>query len=123
MDLQRAVQDVLLGSALAQVAAAFRQDLIAAFDFRPDEVYAETFADETATFMRKVARKLGDEHTGRDRVGAALCDWVQQVDHYEAWDALLSGFEFEGKEQLIRRGRRMFPGPLTAHWRRGGEEV
>ena len=29
----------------------------------------------------------------------------------------LAMFEFEGKTRLIERGRRMFAGPMTAHWR------
>jgi hypothetical protein len=66
--------------------------------------------------MRKFARHLGDRHAGDPRVGQALRDWVELSDHYEAWDALLSGFRCEGRETLLRRGRMMFPRPLTAHW-------
>jgi len=116
MDLRRAVEDVLLGAPLGQIAAAYRQDLIEAFDFRPEEVTKDTFADETASFMKKVARHLGDRHAGDQRVLQALHDWVLGVEDYEAWDALLSGFDFHGKAALIRRGRMLFPGPLTAHW-------
>jgi hypothetical protein len=116
MDLPRAVDDVLLGASLRQIAAAYRQHLIDAFDFRPDEVTPTTFAAETTAFMRKVARHLGDRHRGDARVLAALREWVASVDHYEAWDALLAGFEFAGKAALVRRGRVLFPGPLTAHW-------
>jgi hypothetical protein len=46
----------------------------------------------------------------------ALREWVVRVEHYEAWDALLAGFDFHGKAALVRRGRMLFPGPLTAHW-------
>ena len=35
---------------------------------------------------------------------------------YEAWDALLTHYQFDGKEELIRRGRVLFAGPMTAHW-------
>ena len=112
---------MLLGASLQQVAAAYRQSLIDAFDFRPEETTVETFADETAVFMRRVARQLGDRHAGDARVLRALHDWVLRVDHYEAWDALLSAFEFQGKATLIRRGRMLFPGPLTAHWSAGDE--
>lgn len=42
------------------------------------------------------------------------------VDHYEAWDALLAGFDFPGKAALVRRGKMRFPGPLTAHWPEDG---
>lgn len=116
MNVDRAVQDVLLGASLGSVAAAYRQDLIEAFGFRPEEVRPDTFAAETEKFMRRLCRQLGDRHGGDPRVEWALREWVLLVDHYEAWDALLSGFEFDGKEALVRRGRVLFPGPLTAHW-------
>ena len=121
MDLPRAVEDILLGASLRQVAAAYRQDLIEAFDFRPEEVTPATFSTETTAFMKKVARHLGDRHRGETRVLAALREWVMQVDHYEAWDALLAGFDFQGKAALVRRGRVLFPGPLTAHWEAADE--
>ncbi|MBX3463678.1 MAG: hypothetical protein KF830_10930 [Planctomycetes bacterium] len=119
MDLAQAVRDVLEGSSLREVAAAFRADLIAHFGFRPEEVTAATFRAEADQFMRKLARHLGDRHAGEPRVGEALRQWVGLTDHYEAWDALLSGFTVEGREALVRRGRVMFPGPLTAHWTDG----
>lgn len=122
MDLRRAVEDVLLGASLRQVATSYRESLIEAFHFRPEEVTKSTFAEETTAFMKKVARHLGDRHAGDPRVLTALQDWVLFVDHYEAWDALLSGFDFHGKSGLIRRGRVMFPGPLTAHWVDSGRE-
>lgn len=116
MDLESAVRDVLLGASLASVAAGNRQNLIETFAFRPEEVTPDTFRKETESFMRRLCRVLGDRHGGDARVQWALREWVLQVDLYEAWDALLSGFEFEGKEALVRRGRVLFPGPLTAHW-------
>ncbi|MBL9076424.1 MAG: hypothetical protein JNL08_02905 [Planctomycetes bacterium] len=116
MDLALAVRHVLEGSSLRQVAAEYRGDLIAHFGFRPEEVTAETFRAEVEQFLRRLARHLGDRHAGEPRVGEALRQWVRHTDHYEAWDALLSGFTVEDREALVRRGRVMFPGPLTAHW-------
>ena len=116
MELQAAVKDVLYGASLAQVAAGLREQLIKDFGFRPEEVTPSTVQTEVAAFMRKLARHLGDRHAGDVRVGSALKDWVMRCDHYEAWDALLSGFAVEGRESFVRRGRVMFPGPLTAHW-------
>jgi hypothetical protein len=66
--------------------------------------------------MRRFARHLGDRHAGDPRAATALRSWILACDHYEAWDALLSGFVFDGRDALVRRGRMMFPGPLTAHW-------
>lgn len=115
-DLLRAAEDVLLGATMRQVAAEYREQLIEDFGFRPEEVTPQTFQAETAAFMRSLARHLGDRHPGDARVGEALATWVRFTDHYEAWDALLSGFEPEGKQALIERGRVLFPGPLTRHW-------
>lgn len=116
MDLHAAVADVLLGSSLRQVAAAYRDGLIRDFAFRPDEITSDTFRTEVGLFMRRLARHLGDRHAGDIRVGHALRDWIRSNDDYEAWDALLSGFVVEGREALVRAGRMRFPGPLTAHW-------
>ena len=75
-----------------------------------------TFRNETRAFMNKLCRALGDRHPGNPHVCAALHDWVRGVSDYEAFDALLSGFRFEGRHAVLERGRVLFPGPLTAHW-------
>jgi hypothetical protein len=116
MQLERAVKEILLGASVQSVGAAYRQDLIDAFGFRPEEVRPETFTAETESFQRRLCRLLGDRHAGNRRVGQALHDWVMLSDHYEAFDALLSAFDFPGKEALVQRGRRLFPGALTSHW-------
>ena len=115
-ELSRGVKDVLLGASMRQVADEYRERLIEDFGFRPEEVTHTTFSAEVATFMRALARHLGDRHQGDVRVGEALSTWVRFTEHYEAWDALLSGFDVEGKEALIRRGRILFPSTLTSHW-------
>jgi len=116
-DIRRAADDVLLGASMRQVAHEFRERLIEDFGFRPEEVTQETFQAEVAAFMRALARHLGDRHQGDARVGEALETWVRFTDHYEAWDALLAGsFDVDAREALIRRGRVLFPGPLTRHW-------
>lgn len=116
MDIAHAVREVMLGASLREIAVDFRQELLKSFGFRPEETTPDTFRSEVAAFMRKLARHLGERHAGEPRVGHALRDWVMLCDHYEAWDALLSGFHVDGREALVRRGRVMFPGPLTAHW-------
>lgn len=121
LDIAQAVEDVQLGASLRSVAIAFRQSLIDTFQFRPEEVGEGTFAVETTSFMKKFARHLGDRHRGDPQVLHALRDWVMRVEHYEAWDALLAGFDFHGKAALVRRGRVLFPGPMTAHWEAGDE--
>ena len=116
MNVKAATADVLLGASLAQVAADCREHLIRDFGFRREEVTAETFRSEVAGFMRTLARHLGERHSGDARVGHALRQWIMQCDHYEAWDSLLTAFAVDGREALVRRGRMLFPGPLTAHW-------
>ena len=116
MNVQAATKEVLMGASLQQIASTLRAQWIRDFGFRPDEVTPQTLQAELAAFMRKFARHLGDRHARDPRVGQALREWVELCDHYEAWDALLSGFPIENRESLLRRGRMMFPGPLTAHW-------
>jgi hypothetical protein len=119
MQLDRAVKEILLGASVSSIGAAYRQHLIDAFAFRPEEVRPETFAAETEAFQRRLCRLLGDRHAGDPRVQVALRDWVMLSDQYEAFDALLSSFDFPGKDVLVQRGRMLFPGPLTSHWTDG----
>ena len=116
MDVQQAARDVLLGASMRQIAAEFREALISSFGFRDDEVTPTTFGNETSAFMRKLARHLGERHAGEASVAHALREWIMFTDHYEAWDALLSGFDVHGRDALVRRGKVLFPGTLTAHW-------
>lgn len=118
-EVRTAAADVLLGASLRQVAAATRERLLVAVGRDPEKAAPDAMRAETAAFMRELARHLGDRHQGDVRVGQALRDWIRFSDHYEAWDALLSGFDVEGREALIRRGRVLFPGPLTRHWTEG----
>ena len=98
------------------MAADCRELLIRDFGFRREEVTAETFRTEVAAFMRTLARHLGERHGGDARVGHALRQWIMQCDHYEAWDSLLTASTSTAAKRLVRRGRMLFPGPLTAHW-------
>jgi len=116
VELDQATRELLLGTSMQQLADAHRQELIDAFGFRPDEVTPTTFQAEVTAFLRTLARHLGERHAGEPRIGQALREWIRRCDHYEAWDALLSGFQVEGRDVLLRRGRMLFPGPLTAHW-------
>lgn len=116
MELHDAVGRVLLGEPLELVAAAYRDELFAHFGLDPAEVRPTTFQRETRAFMNRLCRHLGERHRGDPRVGAALEAWVDRVDDYDAFDALLSGFRVDRREQIVQRGRALFPGPLTAHW-------
>jgi len=118
VDIAAAVADLENGASLLDVASEYREQLIVEAGVAPDDVTAKTFQDEVADFMRSLARHLGERHAGERRIAHALREWVRHSDHYEAWDALLSGFDVDGREALLRRGRVMFPGPLTAHWTR-----
>ena len=116
MNVEQATDRVLLGESLKMVAAAYREARIDAVGLDRREALPETFANETATFMRDLCRHLGERLAGDRRVLSALRAWVRHADDYEAWDALLTHFDFDGKDALIKRGRVLFAGPMTAHW-------
>jgi len=119
MQLEQAMKHVLLGESMRSIAVAHRSDLLASVHLDPREALPETFEAETTSFMKALSRALGERCSGDARALNALREWVRVVDDYEAWDALLTHFEFEGKVQMVRRGRMLFAGPLTAHWRTG----
>jgi hypothetical protein len=117
MQLSEAVERILLGEPLQSVAADYRSTLLQDCGLEPAEAGPRTFQPETRRFMNRLCRELAHRHEGDSRAAAALHDWVHRVDDYDAFDALLSGFgQFDGREAIVRRGRTLFPGPLTAHW-------
>jgi|RhiMethySRZTD1v2_1073278.scaffolds.fasta_scaffold638432_2 hypothetical protein len=116
MELQDAIARVRLGESIAAVRDAYRADTLHSMGMTEHDVGPQTLRKESHAFTRKLCRALGDKCAGERKVGSALRDWVESVTDYEAWDALLSGFDFEGKKRLIERGRRLFAGPMTAHW-------
>ena len=62
-------------------------------------------------------KRLGQFRRGDARVSTALVRWIRRFEDYDAYDALLSNFTtFEGREHVLARGRKLFAGPLTAHW-------
>jgi hypothetical protein len=108
--------DVLLGASLAQVAAEYcRPSCIRDFGFRPEEVTVDTFRSEVARSCAswRAISAIGIAGDAARRPRAAAVDHA--VDHYEAWDALLSGFRRRPRSAGAAR-RVLFPGPLTAHW-------
>ena len=116
MELAEAVERVLLGEALPAIAAAYREETLVSVGLDPREALPATFQKETGAFMKKLCRLLGERYEGDPRAMAALLEYVRDTEHYEAWDALLTHFDFDGKDALIRRGRVLFAGPMTAHW-------
>ncbi|MBK8980051.1 MAG: hypothetical protein IPM29_29475 [Planctomycetes bacterium] len=117
MEVSEAIERILLGESLAQVVAAWREEALAALGLRLDEARPETFRPEAIRFANKVCRTLGERHEGDSRAETALAVWARQVDEYDVYDALLSHFRsFDGRDALVRRGRQLFPGPLTSHW-------
>ena len=117
MKQHEAVERVLLGESLASIAGALREELYERDGIDPeedDDTYR--YAADVNGFMRDLCRELGERHADANRVGMALREWVESCSDYEAWDALLSSFDFEGRARYVARGRQMFPGPLTAHW-------
>lgn len=118
MDLDYATRCVLEGESIAQLSARYREDLLQEMGLDPEEAEASTFANDTRRFINRLCRQLGDRCAGDARVAASLSEWVRRpsVEDYDAFDALLSNFRFDGRELLLRKGRSLFPGTLTSHW-------
>jgi len=117
MEVAEAVERVRLGESLGQVSAAYREALLRDVGLDPKKASPTTFQSETHRFMRRLCRELAERHPRDPAVRAALIDWAENVEDYEAFDALLSTFRsFDGRAKLVRRGKKLFPGPLTAHW-------
>jgi hypothetical protein len=117
MDIQEAVDRVLLGEPLGTLGAHWRAEALQSVGLDPEEARPETFRKEAIQFLNKVCRRLGERHQYDSRAEAALITWARRIDEYDVFDSLLSNFKkFEGRDSLVRRGRQLFPGPLTAHW-------
>lgn len=116
MDIGSALSALRAGASLRQIAADCQNEWLAAAGMKSDQPPPAACHEQVAAFLRSFARHLGDRCAGEPRIGMALREWVEHTDHYEAWDALLSSFAVDGRLALVRRGRLMFPGPLTAHW-------
>lgn len=117
MEIEHAVDRVLLGEPLESIAAAHREELLRDSGLDPRQAGPGVLQAETRGFMKKLCRQLGERHAGDRRALVGLRDWLRGAEDYEAYDALLTHFDFEGKETLIRRGRILFAGPMTAHWK------
>lgn len=116
MLIEEAIERVRLGESIAQISEAYRSGVLLSMGLSAQDVGPSAFRKEARGFVNKLCRELGDRHGGDRKVGVALRAWVESVTDYEAWDALLSSFDFEGKARFIERGRRLFAGPMTAHW-------
>lgn len=114
--IREAAESVLLGESLRRVAVGYREALLHEMGFDPEDAPDDLFVKEKIQFINQVCRHLGDRHAGDRRAAAALADWVQHVDEYDAYDALLSHFQFESRGAVLRKAQMLFPGPLTSHW-------
>lgn len=117
MKLPEAIERVLLGESLRDIAIAKREQMLADVGLAADEARPTTFVAEVTKFTNQLCRELGERHAGDSRAEVALVRWANLVDEYDAYDSLLANFrDFDGRDALVRRGRNLFPGPLTAHW-------
>jgi len=117
LDLKQAAQRILEGESMIQLAESYRLAMIEEMGLREEDTSAQTFRREALAFTGQLCRHLGQRHSGDGRVAVALHLWCQLVEDYDAWDVLMSGgYVFEGREAMLRRGRILFPGPLTGHW-------
>jgi len=115
-EVEAAVDRILLGESMQSLAESYREQLLVGLGLDPEDCEDTLFLKETHKFMSKVCLYLGERHAGDSRASAALQAWVRVVEDYDAYDALLSNYRFASREVVIRRGRMLFPGPLTAHW-------
>ena len=117
MEMQEAVKRVQLGESLQQLAESRREELLSDCGLTLEEARPSTFRKEAEQWICKLARHLGDRHSGDRRVAEELAAWTLKVDDYDVFDALLANFgEFEGRDQILRRGLVLFPGTMTSHW-------
>lgn len=116
MKLEVAVDRVLLGESMQSLAESYREELLVGLGLDPEDCEDTLFLKEAHRFMGKVCVYLGERHAGDSRASAALQSWVRVVEDYDAYDALLSNYRFAARDVVIRRGKMLFPGPLTAHW-------
>lgn len=98
------------------ISGAYRGELLVGLGMDPDECSDDLMRKETLGFMSKVSRRLGEKHSGDPRAAAALQDWVMYVEDYDAFDALLTNFDFDNRERVVERGRMLFSSALTGHW-------
>ena len=116
MQVQEAVERILLGESLQQFARSYRDKLIVDLGMDPKKCAETLLLGETHEFMNMLCLHLGEKHGEDARASAALQAWGRLVEDYDAFDALLSNYKFAGREMVVRRGKQLFPGPLTAHW-------
>lgn len=117
MDIPEAIDRILLGESLRDIAIAKRDQMLRDVGLERHEARPTTFVAEVTRFTNRLCRELGERHAGDSRAETALIRWANLVDEYEAFDALLANFrDFDGRDALVRRGQNLFPGPLTAHW-------
>jgi len=117
MDVLAASRRVLLGESIANLFAIHRGELLDAVGLSEDEASPDTFKKESMRFAGKLCRHLAERHAAHGYVATALAEWARRVDDYDAYDSLLATYRaFDGRETLLRRGKALFPGPLTAHW-------
>ena len=116
IDVAEAVERALQGESIQQVGAAYRELLLVTMGLAPGKAPKDLFVRETRLFVNKVCRELGDRHGGDRRAFIALRDWALVATDYEVFDALLTHFDFDGKDVFVQRGRVLFAGPLTSHW-------
>ncbi len=116
MELKDAADRILLGESLQSIASHFRAALMAEMGMDPEESPPDLFRKETLRYMNEVCRHLGERHSEDRRVAIALRAWIRFEEEYDAFDVLLSNYNFEQRPAVLRRGRFLFPSTLTSHW-------
>ena len=124
MKLEDAIEGVLLGESLRSIRSRLLMEELGVYDedglataFRKlDHERATKLQSETLRFVGTLCRVLGERHERDMRICTVIEVWVRETKDYDAFDALLSNFDWPGRARCLDQGRRLFPSTLTAHW-------
>lgn len=116
MDHDDAADRVLLGESLSSIASHYRLGMLQEMGMDPEESPPELFQKETIRYMNGLCRHLAERNPGDGRAAVALRTWVSAHEEYDAFDALLSHYDFDQRPMVLRRAKVLFPGMLTSHW-------
>ncbi|MAE76685.1 MAG: hypothetical protein CMJ85_07455 [Planctomycetes bacterium] len=126
MDIAKAVEEIRLGASIHDL---FRDFLASQLSVSTGELRRtlsdltverqRQLNDEALGFTGSLCRQLGERFDGDPRMCHVLLEWLRTHKDYEAFDVLLTSFDFPARLQVLAEGRRLFPATLTSHWRDG----
>jgi len=124
MELEKAIEDILLGESLRSLRNRLLMDQLGVRDEDQlavalrglDDTRAAELRMDAQRFLGTVCRTLGERHERDMRICRVIEIWAEESKDYDAFDALLCNFDWPGRERILAEGRRLFPSTLTEHW-------